>query len=133
MREEHLKVVWPLKGAVLPLKTCPGLNQCGFFFFVFLPSPCLCAPWEFCTSTSKEYLGWEAAALGRKRWDDYFFQDGVTLHSVEHALTPSPLMQKVLEMASGAQSSKLELKGHGHVSGHTAAAQRGAGTMRWGG
>lgn len=133
MREEHLKVVWPLKGPVLPLKTCPGLKQSGLFFFVcFFSSPCLCAQCKFCTSTSKEYLGWEAAALGRKRRDDYF-QDGVTLHSTEHARPPSPLMQKLLEMASGAQSSKLELKGYDHVSGHTAATQRGAGTMRWGG
>lgn len=97
--------MWPPKGTVLPLKTCPGLKQCVLFLFFFL-----CAQCEFCTSTSKEYPGQEAAALVRKRRDDYF-QDGVALHSMEHALPPSLLVQKILEMASGAQASKLELKG----------------------
>lgn len=102
MREEHLKLVWPPKGAVPPLKICPGL----FLFFPF----CLCAQCELFTSTNKEYLGWETAALVRKRRDNYF-QDGVVLHSLEHALPPPLLVQKILEMVSGAQSSPLELKG----------------------
>ena len=79
-------------------------------FVLFFFSLCLCAQCEFCTSTSKQYPGWEAAALVRKRRDDYF-QDGVALHSTEHTLPLSPFMQKILEMASGARSSKLELKG----------------------
>jgi len=76
-----------------------------FFFSFWLYVQC-----EFCTRTSKEYLGWEAAALVRKRRDDCF-QDGITLHSIVHTLLPLPHLKKILKMASGAQSSKLELKG----------------------
>ena len=103
-----------LEGGVATERSRPAIEDLSrakpVCFVLFFFSLCLCAQCEFCTSTSKEYLGWEAAVLVRKRRDDYL-QDGVALHSTEHTLPLSPFMQKILEMASGAQSSKLELKG----------------------
>lgn len=95
-----------LKGAVLPLKTSPGLNQCLLLFFFF--SLFMCPLWILLQHKwGASRL--EAAVLVRKRRD--YFQGIVILHGMKHALPPSPLMQKVLEMASVTQTSRLQLKG----------------------
>lgn len=111
-----------LKGAVLPLKTSPGLNQCLLLFFFSL---CSCAHCEFCFSTNEEHPGW--------RQQSWWGRGGTISRVLSYCMAWSIFhhhlsCKRYWRWPVWPRQANCSWRGSGHVSGHTAAVWCGAGT-----